>query len=122
MDRSITFQAGVNAIPYGHSLPKEVYMIGWGSLHKSFSHRAKYLSQMKLNAHIAMLCNDRWELGLRGHEECADGENGTGLCGGDFGAPLVSNNTLIGIYQRGGPCDQGTPIVFTRVYKRDYGH
>lgn len=48
---------------------------------------------------------------------CAySGAEGTGVCSGDSGSPLISNNKLIGITSwSSNPCAEGKPDGFARI-------
>jgi len=47
---------------------------------------------------------------------CTNSAKGQGICLGDFGSPLVSNGTLIGIASWTTGCDSGLPDVYTKIY------
>lgn len=47
---------------------------------------------------------------------CTSNAKGRGICLGDFGAPLVSNGTLIGVASWTTGCDNELPDVYTKIY------
>lgn len=52
---------------------------------------------------------------------CTETEKGKGACNGDYGAPLVYNNELVGLLSwLDFSCSSGNPNVFTRVSYYDH--
>ncbi|KAL9694040.1 hypothetical protein quinque_013325 [Culex quinquefasciatus] len=101
-------EAGTNAIA-----------TGFGRTSISDSNPASYLRYVNVDVITNEECqeafNDYHQDRLHGNTVCTRSAEGSGICLGDAGGPLVSNGTLVGVISWGIPCGMGMPDVYARV-------
>ncbi|XP_039448057.1 chymotrypsin-1-like [Culex pipiens pallens] len=59
--------------------------------------------------------DDSYQERLHGNTVCTRSAEGSGICLGDAGGPLVIDDTLVGVISWGIPCGMGMPDVYARV-------
>ncbi|KAL1402568.1 hypothetical protein pipiens_006034 [Culex pipiens pipiens] len=101
-------EAGINAVA-----------TGFGRTSISDSTPASYLRyvnvQVITNEECREVFNDYHQERLHDNTVCTRGADGSGICLGDAGGPLVANNILVGIISWGIPCGMGMPDVYARM-------
>lgn len=119
--QTIIFNVLVRAIPLSASIVDTVNAVvsGWGQTVAGgeLSQSLQFFNTITIRNPIcaAQLVNSGFASLVTNEHICSLTRYGQGICGGDNGAPLTSNNELIAIASFAIPCGTGVPDVFIRL-------
>ncbi|XP_011299245.1 chymotrypsin-2-like [Fopius arisanus] len=90
---------------------------GWGRVRPNALELSAKLKKLRTRTIGLAECQRLLPNHVHAKHICAVNDVGQGICYGDSGASLVHGNQAIGIASWGRNCSDGTPQVFTNVYK-----